>query len=187
MFQGYRHLLQAKSTSIGTVIGCRERLIIPAHTLQHCTVGEYFDQINTPNTPIGQKTLISPTVQCHTKQGEDWSCQRDLLVSKGLPRALCNFVKSHCMVTQSRERTDQASALHTVSTLLCLWALERPGPSVCRGYTLPTDYCHNESVVPGAVHHCPLRRRGCQKLAPLLHNLPTNIHTFIQNLNSQPQ
>ena len=111
-----------------------------------------------------QSLPVMQATQCHTKQGEDWSCQRDLLVSKGLPQALCYFVKSHhCMVTQSRERTDQASALHTVTacTLLCLWALKRPGPSVCRGYTLPTDYCHNESVVPGAVHHCPLRRRGC--------------------------
>ena len=45
------------------------RLIIPAHTLQHCTVGEYFDWINTPNTPIGQKPLIWPTVQCCTAAG----------------------------------------------------------------------------------------------------------------------
>ena len=38
-------------------------LIIPAHTLHSGrTVGEYFEKINRPNTPIAQRWLIWPTV-----------------------------------------------------------------------------------------------------------------------------
>ena len=40
------------------------RLHIPAHTLHSGrTVGEYFEKINRPNTPIAQRWLIWPTVR----------------------------------------------------------------------------------------------------------------------------
>ena len=55
--------------------------------LIHCTVValkasiEYFDKINRLNTPIGQKSLISPTVQCCTQLGT--GCSDNILLKRG--------------------------------------------------------------------------------------------------------
>ena len=62
------------------IVMVREAVVVSAthgclYLLIHCTVGalrasiEYFDKINRPNTPIGQKSLISPTVQWVTVVG----------------------------------------------------------------------------------------------------------------------
>ena len=128
-----------------------------------------------------QSLPVMQATQCHTKQGEDWSCQRDVQFREvtllGHPKqredrpGLCS-PHSHSLHTAVSVGTEEARAECMPRIYAAYWLL-------------PQWVCGARSCTP--LPAAEKRMLETCTITPQLAHKHSYIHTFIQNLNSQPK